>query len=680
MKYLNNLRLYNFRMRSSLALVLGLFYVVSPMVGQSQYAEDALNNLMPVPKYLEPGEGRFPLDKNFSITVRSDKGSGDRLARATTRFLRRLGERTGIFFDQGFVYASDRSNEGDLRVAVRREGAVSLGEDESYALRVEETGVTLSAETDLGAMHGLETLLQLLSANSEGYYFPVVQIEDSPRFPWRGLMIDSARHFMPLHVIRRNIDGMAALKLNVLHWHLTEDQGFRVEVKSYPRLHEMGSDGLYYTQQEIRDLVSYAADRGIRVYPEFDVPGHATAWLVGHPELASAPGPYEIERQWGIFKPTIDPTNERVYEVLESVFTEMAALFPDPYCHIGGDEVEGHQWESNEDIQAFMKQNDLKDNQALQAYFNQRVLAILIKLNKTMIGWDEILHPAMPESVVIHSWRGKEGLVAAAKAGHASILSNGYYIDLMQPAVDHYLNDPLPQDIGLNDMERSRIYGGEATMWSEHVTVETVDSRIWPRTAAIAERLWSRQDVNDVADMYRRLDTIAIQLEEHGLTHIRNREMMMRRLAKQTNVESIRVLADVVEPLKIYKRNADNLYRSYSPYTLFPDIAVADAKDARRFRTLVNAFAESGEGKEAIRAQLKTWKDNHSAFQKIAAKAPALQEVLPHSKSLHELATLALQHLDGRSVSVETALETSRQTAGRVELQVVDAMETLFAH
>jgi hexosaminidase len=643
-------------------------------------SEVTLNNLMPVPKEVKPGEGRFRLNTDFSIVARSDTGSGDRLARASTRFLRRLGERTGIFFDQGFVYASVGEDSAGLIVSVAREGAVALGEDESYQIQISASGLRIKAETDLGAMHGLETLLQLLSADSGGYYFPAVEVSDEPRFPWRGLMIDSARHFMPLHVIRRNIDAMSAMKMNVLHWHLTEDQGFRVEVKSYPRLHELGSDGLYYTQQEIKDLVAYAADRGIRVYPEFDVPGHATAWLVGHPELASAPGPYEIERQWGIFKPTIDPTNEKVYDVLEAVFTEMAALFPDPYFHIGGDEVEGHQWDNNKDIQEFMKANGLEDNLALQAYFNQRILKILTKLDKIMIGWDEILHPAMPENVVIHSWRGKDGLVAAAKAGHASVLSNGYYIDLMQPAVDHYLNDPLPEDIGFNDAEKSRIYGGEATMWSEHVTVETVDSRIWPRTAAIAERLWSPQEVKDVADMYRRLDIIAIQLEELGLTHVKNREMMMRRLTGGYDVEPLRVLADVVEPLKIYKRNAGNIYRSYSPYTLLPDIAVADAKDARTFRERVDTYVESGNGEQQLRQQLVEWKENHAAFQQLAADAPALREALPLSESLSELAALALQHLDGSPVAVQAVLDKSRQSAARVELQIVDAMETLFAH
>lgn len=635
-------------------------------------------DLMPVPSNISYQEGRFRVGEAFKVEVDGD--AGDRMYQAATRFLRRLDERTGLFLSQDYVDSEDVAGPSGLTVSVERPGEVLLGEDESYELSIAADLLELKAETELGAMHGLETLLQLLSADEAGYFFPAVEVRDQPRFPWRGLMIDSARHFMPLDMIKRNLDGMAAVKLNVLHWHLTEDQGFRVETKSYPKLHELGSDGLFYTQKEIEEIIEYAGERGIRVYPEFDVPGHATAWLVGHPELASAPGPYEIERQWGIFQPTLDPTNEKVYEVLEAVFSEMAALFPDPYFHIGGDEVEGHQWEESEHIQAFMKEEGLEDKQALQAHFNKRILKILTKLDKKMVGWDEILHPDMPTNIVIHSWRGKEAMIEAAKKGYSSILSNGFYIDLMQPASDHYLNDPLPSDVDLSKEERARVYGGEATMWSEHVTVETVDSRIWPRTAAIAERLWSPESVNDVEDMYRRLDTISLQLEELGLTHIKNRAMMMRRLARGYEVEPIRVLADVVEPLKIYKRNADNSYRSYSPYTLLPDVAVADAKDAREFRLLVESYleTEANGDREAIVSMLKTWKGNHADFQAIADRSPALREALPLSEALSDLADVALRALAGEDVEGGAVLEKARQPVAKVELQVVDAVASLL--
>ncbi|MDQ8181513.1 family 20 glycosylhydrolase [Pelagicoccus sp. SDUM812005] len=641
--------------------------------------EEAFSRLMPVPQELVAGEGRYRIDKTFTVKVSGNPD--ERIYAAASRFLRRLDQRTGLFLPQDYVEQGEALEAAGLEIVVSRPGSVTLGEDESYRLTVAEDKVRLEAETDLGTMHGLETLLQLLSADGNGYYFPGASVTDYPRFPWRGLMIDSARHFMPMDMIKRNLDGMAAVKMNVMHWHLTEDQGFRAEIKSYPRLHELGSDGMFYTQEQMREIVAYAADRGIRVYPEFDVPGHATAWLVGHPELASLPGPYEIERGWGIFDPTLDPTNEKVYEVLEAVFTEMAAIFPDEYFHIGGDENEGHHWDKAEHIQAFMKERGIADNHQLQSFFNKRLLVILEKLGKKMVGWDEILQPGMPTDIMIHSWRGRESMVAAAKDGYASILSNGYYIDLMQPASEHYRVDPLPADIDLSEDERARVFGGEATMWSEHVTVETVDSRIWPRTAAIAERLWSDASVRDVEDMYRRLDTIALQLEEHGLTHLKNREMMMRRLANGYDTEPLRVLADVVEPLKIYRRNADLSYRSFSPYTLLPDVAVADAKDARRFRSQVTAYLETGHAsdKQAVQGMLERWVANHDGFVRLADRSPALREALPLSEALRDLAALGLASLRGELVEAKAVLARAREPVAKVELQVVDAVERLLA-
>ena len=220
-------------------------------------------------------------------------------------------------------------------------------------------------------------------------------------------MIDVGRHFIPLDVFKRNMDGMAAVKLNVFHWHLSENQGFRIESKKFPKLQEMGSDGLYYTQAEVRDLIAYARERGIRVVPEFDMPGHTTAWFVGYPELASGPGPYQIERQWGVFDPAMDPTEEETYKFLDKFIGEMAGLFPDQFFHIGGDEVNGKEWDANPKIQAFMRAHGLKDNDELQAYFNQRVQKIVAKHGKTMLGWDEILRPDLPKSIVIQSWRGR---------------------------------------------------------------------------------------------------------------------------------------------------------------------------------------------------------------------------------------------------------------------------------
>ncbi|MBN1155392.1 family 20 glycosylhydrolase, partial [candidate division KSB1 bacterium] len=363
-------------------------------------------NLMPVPEKMELLEGHFRLDDSFTIKIVGT--GGDRLYDGSSRMLHRLAGRTGLFFSQDFITPEKNKKVEGAKFIINciRAGVVKLNEDESYTLSIAPESIQLSAKTDIGVLRGLETLLQLLDADEQGYFFPAIDIQDAPRFPWRGLMIDACRHFMPVDMVKRNLDGMAAVKLNVLHWHLSEDQGFRVESFTYPKLHELGSDGFYYSQAQIKDIIDYADSRGIRVMPEFDLPGHATSWFVGYPELASAPGPYTIERRWGVFDPTFNPASEKTYKFLDKFFKEMAQLFPDDYLHIGGDENNGRQWDANPEIQAFMKKKNIKDNHELQSYFNNRLLKILTKYNKKMVGWEEILHPDMPKNIVIQSWRG----------------------------------------------------------------------------------------------------------------------------------------------------------------------------------------------------------------------------------------------------------------------------------
>ena len=387
----------------------------------------------------------------------------------------------------------------DIGKARAAKPVLEFGQNESYTLDVTSSGATLTAPGPLGILHGFETFLQLVQSTPNGFAAPAVHIEDKPRFPWRGLMIDVSRHFVPLDVIKHNIDGMAAVKLNVLHLHLSDDQGFRIESKEFPKLHQLGSDGLYFTQADIRDLIEYAVDRGIRVVPEFDMPGHATSWFVGYPEISSGSGPYSIERRWGIFDPAMDPTREETYKFLDKFIGEMSELFPDRFFHIGGDEVNGKQWDANPKIQAFMRAHQIKNNQELQQYFTVRVQKIVAKHHKFMVGWDEILGPGMSKDIVIQSWRGQASLAAAAKQGYRGLLSSGYYLDHMQTAAQYYAVDPMSGDAAnLGADEKSRILGGEACMWAEFITPDNIDSRIWPRTAAVAERLWSPAETQDV--------------------------------------------------------------------------------------------------------------------------------------------------------------------------------------
>jgi hexosaminidase len=646
------------RARICLPFILLLICAFSVSAQNAGAAVATRHNLMPVPASVRFNAGRLAVGKSFSVAAGDHADA--RLRAAVERFLRRLEGRTVMELPRGL--AADASAASlVVEAAGPGKSVPSVEEDESYSLEVTDKQATLKAPTVVGALRGLETFLQLLDGDREGYFVPAVSIQDRPRFPWRGLLIDVARHYQPVAVLKRNLDAMAAVKLNVLHWHLTEDQGFRIESKKFPRLHTLGSDGQFYTQEEAREIIRYAAERGIRVVPEFDMPGHATAWLVGHPELGSAPGPYQIERGAGIFEPALDPTREDVYKFLDAFLGEMAALFPDAYMHIGGDENEGKQWDRNPKIQAFMKEKGIKDNHALQGYFNRRVLAILKKHGKTMMGWDEIFQPDLPKEVVIHSWRGTKALAEAARRGYKGVLSNGYYIDLIFPAHQHYAADPLPADSTLTPEEAARVLGGEATMWSEWVSPETIDSRIWPRTAAIAERLWSPRDVRDVEDMYRRLAAVSVRLEELGLTHERNPAMMLRRLAGGRDTAPLATLASVVEPVKEYRRYQQRPQTMLSPLTGLIDAARPDSDAARRFASQVDALLSDAPRFEAhampLRATLTQWLSAGPELEALIDRSPALHEARPLARDLAELGTTGLEALSYLSRGVAPPAE-----------------------
>ena len=603
-------------------------------------------NLMPVPVSVKFHAERLPVDSSFKVATRGH--SDARLQAGIARFMKRLEGRTVLSFAPGLA-PDDQTTPLLIHCAGPGKNIPAVSENESYTIDITRRQALLSAPTVIGALRGLETLLQLVDADRNGYYLPGVQINDQPRFPWRGLLIDVARHFQTIEVLKRNLDGMAAVKLNVFHWHLTEDQGFRVESKKFPKLHQMGSDGHYYTQDQIREIIAYARDRGIRVVPEFDMPGHTTSWLVGHPELGSAPGPYTIERRPGIFEPAFDPTREEVYKFLDVFFGEMAALFPDEYLHIGGDENEGKQWDRNPAIQKYMKEKGIKDNHALQAYFNTRLLKILQKHGKKMIGWDEILQPELPKDIVIHSWRGTKALAEAARRGYDGILSNGYYIDLIQPAAQHYIADPLPADSTLTPEEAKHILGGEATMWAEWVLPDTIDSRIWPRTAAIAERLWSPREVTDINDMYRRLAVVSLQLEELGLNHKKNQDMMLRRLVRNDDIGPLRTLVSVVEPVKEYRRYQMRPQTMLSPLTGVVDATTPDSEAGRRFSWMVDEFLNDAPRFQLYRAELAStladWQTSGASLEPIIDRSPALKEIKPLAKNLSDVGETGMEAL-----------------------------------
>ena len=301
-------------------LILNTVFLLAPITAAQRQRE---LNLMPVPSSVQLGTGQLPIDRSFSAAVTGFQDAT--LERGVQRFIAGLSQQTGMLLKHKPAEASAtlsiHANHG-------REPVQKLGEDESYELAITDSGAKLTAPTPLGILHGLQTFLQLVETTPAGFAVPAVTIKDQPRFPWRGLLIDVGRHFIPLDVLKRNVDGMAAVKLNVLHLHLSDDQGFRVESKRFPKLHEMGSDGMYYTQGELRDFVAFAHDRGIRVLPEFDTPGHSRSWFVGYPELASNPGPYKVDPEGP--DSVTDPTQEGTYKFLRSSSTRWPSFSPTP--------------------------------------------------------------------------------------------------------------------------------------------------------------------------------------------------------------------------------------------------------------------------------------------------------------------------------------------------------------
>ncbi len=606
-------------------------------------------HLLPRPESLSVQPGRMPLDSSF--TYAASGYSDPRLASALNRALRRLEGRTGLILPRESA-AADSAASAALLVRVAGPGGAVQGveEDESYTLTVDARQARIDAPTVVGAMRGLETLLQLVEGDAAGWSLPLVRIHDRPRFQWRGLLIDVARHFEPPAVIRRNLDAMAAVKLNVFHWHLSDDQGFRVESRRYPRLQELGSDGEFYTQAQIREIVAYARDRGIRVVPEFDMPGHATSWFIGYPQYASGPGPFHMPRAFGVHDAVFDPTREDVYKFIDGFVTEIAPLFPDAYWHIGGDENNGRQWSANPRIQEYMRRNRIPDNAALQAYFNQRLLRILAKHGKRMVGWDEILHPDLPKSIAIQSWRGVASLAAAARQGYDALLSSGYYLDAMATAADHYRVDPLPDSLGLKGDDAKHVLGGEVCMWGEVVTPETIDSRIWPRTAAIAERFWSPETVTDADDMYRRLAIVDAELEEFGISTESHVARMLSRIVPGLDRHPLEVLLDVASPTSLGgHRFVNQILMQYIPLTTLSDAAQPDPAGGREVASQVRALLADAPRYGPYRGQLEhTFNEWRSAGQAIAAQAqrsPIVGDVLPVARDLAELGNAGLEAL-----------------------------------
>lgn len=625
--------------------------------------------LLPVPASRTGRAGTLTLDSGTVVRIAGVRDV--RLERAVERFTIRLERRIGASLRRA-TFAPAAPAAGAIEIHVEGAGMAVQGveEEERYRLQVSSAGARLSAPTVVGALRGMETILQLVEEARGGARLPALDIADAPRFPWRGLLVDVARHFMSVEQMKRTLDGMAMVKLNVLHWHLSDDQGFRVESRRFPRLHELGSDGQFYTQEEIRELVAYARDRGIRVVPEFDMPGHSTSFFVGYPEFGTRNPPVALRRDWGGSDAIFDPSREETYTFIDQFIGEMVTLFPDAWWHVGGDEVEPGHWRRNAAIERWRVARGLADKGAIQAYFNGRLHAILERHERRMIGWDEVVHPQLPRDVLVHSWRGTEQLAGAVRRGYASILSAPWYLDHMKSAAEYYAADPVPASSTLTEAQRRRVLGGEACMWSEYITEASADSRLWPRLGAVAERLWSPQAVTDVADLYRRLPILAARLEEFGIRASTHTARTLRARAPGVDVAPVESLLTVLHPPQFGQRIDGRRTTQRDPLDRLVDAAIPDPPGRWATERLVRqVVANRGDpaARDSLGALFGRWKRLLPAVRTVAADSPYLAEAVPAATALARVATIGEEAL--ARLRSGTPIPASWRTARGAELR-----------
>ena len=404
---------------------------------------------------------------------------------------------------------------------------------EYYDLEINKNFILIRGSDREGLIHGIYSLIQLIPRSSgiDDSKLACVIIKDYPEFKWRGLLLDCCRHFMSIDFVKRYIDLLAYHKMNVLHWHLTEDQGWRVEIEKYPKLTDIGAwrkekDGSvyggFYTKEQIKEVVNYAYHRGVNIVPEIELPGHSVAALAAHPEYSCTGGPFEVETDWGVFKDIYCAGNDSTFVFLENVLDEIIELFPSKYIHIGGDEAPKYRWENCSKCKKRIQDENLQDTHELQSYFIQRIENYISSKGKKLIGWDEILDGGLAQGATVQSWRGFNGASEAAKAGHDAIVSptSHAYFDYDLDAIDLekvYNFDPIPTDVP-NDKVK-HIIGGECNMWSERAPQNTIDSKVFPRLLAMSEVLWDYPTIRDYNLFYERVQAHYKRLDFLGVNY-----------------------------------------------------------------------------------------------------------------------------------------------------------------
>ena len=524
-------------MKKLLSLIFLSALVLFSFSCKKEYKQPELN-IIPMPNnYYFQHKGEFVIDSHSRILVDTNKETL-KTAEYLANFFKDHGLNLTI---KNITNVDGIDNDIILRVFDNNKNI----DTEGYKLKVNPNNLSIVAIDGAGLFYGVQTLIQLipssfLSNQMKSVKIPAWIINDYPRFKYRGMHLDVGRHFFPVSFIKQYLDMMAMYKFNTFHWHLTEDQGWRIEIKKYPKLTEIGayrdstlvgkySDkpqkwdgkryGGFYTQEQIREVVRYATERHITIIPEIEMPGHSLAALAAYPELACKPGPYRVATTWGVF-PDIYCPKEQTFKFLEDVLTEVMELFPGKYIHIGGDEAPKERWKESKLCQQLIKKNGLKNEDELQTYFVERIEKFLNAHGRQLIGWDEILDGGLSPGATVMSWRGVEGGIAAAKAGHDAIMTPGRYCYFdhyqagpdgepiafggMTTLKDVYGYEPVPEE--LNKKEAKHILGAQGNVWTEYMTTpEKVEYMVLPRMAALSEVVWTNPENKSWNSFNRRI-------------------------------------------------------------------------------------------------------------------------------------------------------------------------------
>ncbi|HET8866227.1 MAG TPA: beta-N-acetylhexosaminidase [Gracilimonas sp.] len=512
-------------------------------------------SIIPEPVSVVKGEGQFELSSQTSITLSEDSEELNFLGEYIADMVY-----SATWYDHEVSVSNTEPNSG---IYLQLTSNTDFGNEEGYKLEVDTSLVTISASTTAGLFYGIQTLRQLfpaaiehekpsLAPNDQEWKIPAVEITDYPRFEYRGMHLDVARHFFPVEFVKKYIDLLAMHKMNRFHWHLTEDQGWRIEIKKYPRLTEISAwrdstlignygsgnydnvrHGGFYTQEEIKEVVAYAAERQVTVIPEIEMPGHSSAVLAAYPEFGCFDKEYIVQSTWGVFEDIFCP-KEETFDFLEDVLTEVMELFPSTYIHIGGDEAPKKQWEESEIAQEVIEREGLKDEHELQSYFIRRIETFLNENGRQIIGWDEILEGGLAPQATVMSWRGEDGGIEAAKMGHDVIMTpNGSnYFDHYQAdpenepiaiggfttLKDVYHYEPVPEE--LTEEEAKYILGSQGNVWTEYMhSGDKVEYMAYPRVSALAEVVWSPAENRDWLNFWARLQTHFQRLDILGVNY-----------------------------------------------------------------------------------------------------------------------------------------------------------------